>query len=127
MQFDYEQDSVEYAIEGHIRSQLASSSCCLDDRQVIIKIDDGKGSYGQRRGYASVCTETLIVSVIIASEKPLARIPIIRAFPRVTIEAGEFRLKQEYYGHKFRNYAEVSEIKGTTIQLKYEHNIKEEG
>lgn len=127
MQFDYEADSVEYAIEQHIRGQLASSSCCLDNRQIIVKVDDGKAIYDQRRGYVSVCTETLTVHVIIASDKPLARIPIIRAFPRVTIETGGFKLKQEYYGHKFRNYAEAYESKGTTIQLKYEHDIKEEG
>lgn len=127
MQFDYEQDSVEYAIERHVREQVIGFSHYIKDDQIIVKVDDGKADFSKSRTYGSVCTEILTVFVIIASKGPLARDPILRAFPRVDIKPEGFELKQEYVGHKFRNCAEVSGSKGTAIQLKYEHNIKEVG
>lgn len=125
MQFDYAKDSVEYAIEQHIRQQLSFTISDFDNRAIVITIADGSSNFSKIRGFGAICTEVLMVSVMIASERPLNRLPILKAFPRGGVESMGFKLRQEYKGHKFRNYADILGSKGTSLEFRYEHDIED--
>jgi hypothetical protein len=125
MQYNYADDTVEYAIEQHLRQQLSFTIPNFDNRAIVITIADGSSNYSNVRGYGAICTEILMVSVMISSEKPLDRLPILKAFPRGGIESMGFKLRQEYKGHKFRNYADILRSKGTSLEFRYEHCIED--
>jgi hypothetical protein len=121
----FEEDSVEYAIEQHVRQQLSIAIPHVDGKSVIIVIADGSTDFRKRK-YNSICTEILSVTAMISSEKPLNRLPILKSFPRGLVNTGGFNLQQEYRGHKFRNYAEILGTKGTSLEFKYTHDIEED-
>lgn len=123
MQFD--SGTVEYGIESHIRDTLAACLPSVDSKAIVVIIADGRADYGPQRGYSDICTEKLSVQVLIASERPIDRVPVLRAFRRGMVEVGIFKFRQAYIGHKFRNYAEILGSKGTAIMLEYEHVIQE--
>lgn len=121
----FESGTVEYAIESHIRSTLSVCLPSVDSKAIVVIIADGRADYGAQRVYNAVCTEKLSVQVLIASEYPIDRVPVVRSFRRGTVEAGGYKLRQSYIGHKFRNYADILGSKGTAIMLDYEHAIQE--
>lgn len=118
--------SIESELTLHIMAGMATAYPDIDPNQILVIIADGTPDYGTTKGKKSICDEVLKAEVVVATEEPIDRLPFMREFKRRSLViGGDFKVFQEYKGHRFRNFVETLGYKGTALKLEYKHSISE--